>query len=271
MLCGHWVASAKNSDFWIRNTKNSLVFSGALNFDFSVSRMYGCLDVWFLWLVGWLANWLFGLLVGCKIHQAGCRKSFKLALKSTKLELKIVKNCSQEASWRGLGGSCGGLGGLLGPRGHQDRKMLPNRKVGFPDWGPSWRPKSTKNRSWGDPKGDHFFDWLLDRFLERFGAILAPSWPPKPSQNGAKLAPKSTQVGVLIWELFLEGCWQHVYQFSTTWYGRSSYKYAKTEGILTFLIFGCCVVGMICWLMFDWFLVDFGMGNRPTIYQKSIK
>ena len=40
--------------------------------------MKGCLDVWFLWLVGWLADWLFGLLVGCKIHQVGGGKSVNL-------------------------------------------------------------------------------------------------------------------------------------------------------------------------------------------------
>ena len=67
--------------------------------------MKGCLDVWFLWLVGWLADWLFGLFVGCTIHQVRGRKSLKLALKTTKLEAKIVGNRSPEASWRGLGGS----------------------------------------------------------------------------------------------------------------------------------------------------------------------
>ena len=49
-----------------------------------------------------------------------------------------------------------------------------------------------------DPKGDHLFDMFLDRLLERFGANLAPTWLPKPSQNGGKLEPKSMQVGVLI-------------------------------------------------------------------------
>ena len=43
--------------------------------------MKGCLDVWFLWLVGWLADWLFGLLVGCKIHQVGGGKSVNLSQK----------------------------------------------------------------------------------------------------------------------------------------------------------------------------------------------
>ena len=32
-----------------------------------------------------------------------------------------------------------------------------------------------------------------DRFLERFGANLVPTWLPKPSQNGAKLASKAIQ------------------------------------------------------------------------------
>ena len=67
-----------------------------------------------------------------------------------------------------------------------------------PLFGGKLEPKSNKIRSWGDPKGDHFLCRFLDRFLKRFGANLAPTWLPKPSQNGAKLVPKSMQVGVLI-------------------------------------------------------------------------
>ena len=122
------------------------------------------------------------------------------------------QNLSQEASWRGLGGvSWGGLGGswgvlaplggvlgVLASRWLQELKTLQNLNVGFPFWGPCWGPKSIKIGLKSDPKSDHFFDCFLDRLVERFGANLAPSWTPKPSQNGAKLAPKSSQVGVLI-------------------------------------------------------------------------
>ena len=40
---------------------------------------------------------------------------------------------------------------------------------------------------------DYFFDDFVNRFLKRFGANLVPTWLPKPSQNGAKLASKAIQ------------------------------------------------------------------------------
>ena len=49
-----------------------------------------------------------------------------------------------------------------------------------------------------DPKGDHFFDIVVHRLWERFGANLAPTWLPKPSQNKAKLALKSIKIEALI-------------------------------------------------------------------------
>ena len=44
-----------------------------------------------------------------------------------------------------------------------------------------------------------------------------------------------------------------------------------TNDFLRLLFFGCCVVGMICWLFFDWFLDDFRVENRSQINQKSIR
>ena len=52
-------------------------------------------------------------------------------------------------------------------------------------------PNSSKIWSKIDTACDHFFDWFLNWFLEQFGANLGPTWLPKPSQNGAKLASKS--------------------------------------------------------------------------------
>ena len=142
---------------------------------------------------------------------------------------KSFQNLSQEASWRGLGGCLGGvlggvlgalggswdllggLGGVLAPRWPQEPKMFQNPNVAFPYWGPCWDPKSIKIGPKSDPKSDHFFDHFLDRLLERFGANLAPTWLPKPSQNGAKLAPKSMQVGLSIFKLFLKGSWHQFY------------------------------------------------------------
>ena len=98
----------------------------------------------------------------------------------------------------GLGGSWGDLGAILAPRWPQEPQGPRKVISGAPSWGPSWGPKSIKIGPKSDPKGDHFYDHFGDRFLNRFGANLAPTWPPKPPKNGAKLAPKSMQVGVLI-------------------------------------------------------------------------
>ena len=65
---------------------------------------------------------------------------------------------------------------------------------------PTWRPKSTQNRSGRLPKSDHFFDCLLGPVLVAFGPNLGPTWPPKPSQNRAKLAPRSIKKSI-IWFL----------------------------------------------------------------------
>jgi len=56
----------------------------------------------------------------------------------------------------------------------------------------------SQNPPEADSKCDQFFDGLLDRFHVHFGAKLTPTWEPKPSQNGAKLIRKSTQLGALI-------------------------------------------------------------------------
>ena len=81
-------------------------------------------------------------------------------------EAKIVEKRCQEAAWRGLGGLRRLLGGVLGGSwaqgGSKIARRFQNRKVGFSHWGPSWGPKSIKNRSWDDPKGDHFLDRFWD-------------------------------------------------------------------------------------------------------------
>ena len=71
--------------------------------------MKGCLDVWFLWLVGWLADWLFGLLVGCKIHQVGGGKSVNLFQKPC----SWIPKSSKIGRKRGLGKVLGVPSGLL--------------------------------------------------------------------------------------------------------------------------------------------------------------
>ena len=126
-----------------------------------------------------------------KIYEFGSPNGPK---KQSKINQKSIKNQSKID----LGGSWGGLGALLTPRWPQERKRRPKVKVLSPYWGPFWSPKSIKIDPKSDLKCDQFFDRFEDRVLEQFGANLAPFWPPKPPQNGAKLAPKSIQVGVLI-------------------------------------------------------------------------
>ena len=168
-------------------------------------------------LVDWMADeflgclvigWSFGCSSGCwsdlKINQKSIKNRSKNKQKSIKNGPKSDQNRSTELSWRGLGPSW--------PQdGPKSSKKAAKMKVLTSSRGPLWGPKSIKIWPKSDPRGDHFFDWFRDRFFERFGANLAPYWPPKPSQNGTKLASKSIQVGVLIWELFLEGCWHHFY------------------------------------------------------------
>ena len=95
----------------------------------------------------------------------------------SKLRFGAYLGANFGGSWADLGSKMGVLGSILAPK---------------------WGPKSMKILPKSDPKGDHFFNHFLDRLLKRFGANLAPTWLPKPAQNGAKLVPKSMQVGVLI-------------------------------------------------------------------------
>ena len=163
-------------------------------------------------MFGWLVEWLINCLaVGCQ-HPPGWGPNAPTRWPNPiKMLPKILQNGGVGGSWGPLLGVLGALGELLGGSwGHLGPKMAPRwpqeaprpRKInsGAPSWEPSWRPKSIKNPSRGHRKGDRFFDHFWDRLLERFGANLAPTWLPKPFQNGAKLVPKSMQVGMLICE-----------------------------------------------------------------------
>ena len=78
-----------------------------------------------------------------KLVQKPTNLGQKSIQKSNKMEAKMVQNRSQEASWRGLGGSWGHLGSKMAPRS----KKPP--KINF--WGPllggMLGPKISKNRS----------------------------------------------------------------------------------------------------------------------------
>ena len=168
------------------------------------------------------------LQVGTNIHPNRPQIQPVGASKSMNLGFKIGLGGLLEGSWRVLGGSWGHLGPKMPPSWPQEPYMIEFVNKSYASWGPSWGLKSFKISSKSDPKCDRFFDSLENRFLQRFGANLVPSWPSKPSPNGAKLAPKLFQVGVLIWELFLKwSCYNFYWFFITTWHGRSSEKYTK--------------------------------------------
>ena len=122
--------------------------------------------------------------------------------KPTKNQPKIHQNGSKIS----LGGC---LGRLLGPLGaswaHLGAKMAPRAKNvarRTPQDPPTWERKSTQNQSGGHPKSDNFFDCFWDRVWVPFGRNLAPSWPPKPSQHRAKLAPRSIKNWIKMRPLF---------------------------------------------------------------------
>ena len=107
--------------------------------------------------------------------------------KSTKMAPKSVLQAVLGASW----GFLGALGPILAPRRPQELKTHRNHHSSTPPGEPRWDQKFIKNWSGGLPKSDHFFDWLWGRVLLPFGPNLAPTWPPKPSPNRPKLAPRS--------------------------------------------------------------------------------
>ena len=126
-----------------------------------------------------------------KNHQKYIQNRSQTTTNQAKWDLKSVPEALLEGS-----------GGHLGPKSQQDLKMPPqnrpkNRSKSL-QVGGKLDQKLVKIGFKSHPKGDYFFDHSWDRLWERFGAILAPTWLPKPSQNGAKLVPKSIQVEMLI-------------------------------------------------------------------------
>ena len=146
--------------------------------------------------------------VGCWVPTSS-RMGPKCTNSVAKSHQDVAQNPSTSRCWGVLGPSSGclggswrALGGVLGPSWPQEaprHQKGERRGTEFaPPRTPKLGPKSIKICPKSDPKGEHFCDHFLDRLLKPFGAILAPTWVPKPPQNGAKLAPKSIQVGMLI-------------------------------------------------------------------------
>ena len=72
------------------------------------------------------------------------------------------------------------MGGLGGQDQLKSQKGEELGLQGSPLDPPKLEPKLIKIGFKSHPKGDHFFDHSWDRLLERFGAILAPTWFPNP-------------------------------------------------------------------------------------------
>ena len=102
----------------------------------------------------------------------------------------------------------------------------------------------------------------------QLGSILTPKTLPKWGQVGSQIDPSwSVDLRVDFWwmlDRFLLNFVPNV-----TWPKCQKWHTHYTFG--TFLIFGCCVVWMICWLIFGRFLIDSGFENRAKIDPKSIQ
>ena len=171
----------------------------------STATALGDMGCWVEWLIGDMGCWVEWLIgcsaVGCQNSPSwavGCPNPSTWGSKSSKLGPKILQVGSPNHLKSIPGGllerSWGHVGPKMAPRAKTSRKV----KVLSPSWGPIWSPKSSKIDPKSDPKCDHF---LIDLKID-FGSDLVPFWSqlglPKPSQNEAKLALKSIQVGVLI-------------------------------------------------------------------------
>ena len=122
----------------------------------------------------------------------------KIIKKSRKIIQNGSKNRSWRVSWGLLGCSWGLLGGSwghLGPKRAPRAKNSSKTRFALPPWTPQVGPQNRQKSILRPSKSDHFFDDLLGGVLMPFGANLAPTWSPKPSQNRPKLGPSWSQVG----------------------------------------------------------------------------
>ena len=138
-----------------------------------------------------------------KIHQKSIKNRSKIneneARLGSKIDAKLMKNRFQinqgsfEHPGAVSGRNFGALGRILAPRG----RVLGHFELQVEAQN---QPKSIPRAIW------NVINFLMDLKID-FWSDLVPSWPPNPSKNEAKLAPKSMQVGVLIWGMFFDGSW----------------------------------------------------------------
>jgi hypothetical protein len=88
-----------------------------------------------------------------------------------------------------------GSWGHLGPKRAPRAKNSSKTQFALPPWTPQVGPQNRQKSILRPSKRENLFDRLLGGVLMPFGANLAPTWSPKPSQNRPKLGPSWTQVG----------------------------------------------------------------------------
>ena len=162
----------------------------------------------------------------------------------------------------------GGSGGHLGPKSQQEHQKCARPPVLPPLGGPTWRPKSTKNRWKIDPKLDQNFDCSFDNFFIDFGAILASKIDQILSKNRSKNQSKSCLIFWWIFDICLS-----VFSkiFDPIWKLES----AKSVIRITLLALFSFLHQVAVDALLDGILVPtwthFGIQNRLKFDEKSIK
>ena len=119
--------------------------------------------------------------------------------KSTKLGPKIVQNRCRRRSWTAVGA-------MLAQDGSRSQEEPQNPPKMYPKWSQLGGQNPPKIVSKAIKNVISFFNGFVNQFLQRLVAKLGPNWEPKPSQNGAKLDPKSKQVGAWFENLLFKAC-----------------------------------------------------------------
>ena len=200
-----------------------------------------------------------------KIHQDGLPIPPKIHQHGGQNPLGSVPRGLLESSWA-----------ILGPRwpqeGSKNENVQKKQNIFTPLLGGKLEPKSIKNRSWGDPKGDLFVVSLFGSTFEaiwcQLGSNMAPKTLPKWSQVGAKI---DASWGVDL-TLVLEGIsapFLSIFYHNMTWPRARIHWPCQYEIHIFAFLFLCCWDDLS--IDFYCFFVVLGMENRQQIDQKSMQ
>ena len=194
-----------------------------------------------------------------KIHQKSIKNQWKWGpwgRPGATLGVFGVMLVESDRFWPYFGSNLEGLGRILAPRG----RVLGDFGLQV---GAQNRPKSIPRAIW------NVINFLMDLKID-FWSDLVPSWPPTPP----KMKPSWLQNRCKL------GCWfESCFVMDFGWifidflpqHGMA--EVAKIVNSSTFFInfwyFGSWAFGLILGLIFDRFLVDFGIENRWKIDQKT--